>query len=284
MILLGYGLPAVLAAVLAYLTRHMRPREIWRGRGSCRCRAFAYLSLEVRTLYHGPILTGGPTSDPEQYAYSAVWLAFGVALLSAGIWFRSLHLRLASAAVVVLTVLKVFLIDMTDITGIYRAFVTGTWSRRLVLPAPPIPAERRLARPKPKPRGDRDRAGIYGPPVAPGRRRQHFKGHVRMAWAYLILAGLFEMGFASTLKLTQGFTKPPTVALLICATASFILLAKAAQTLPIGTTYAVRTGIGAAGTAILGIFLFNEPATGLRLFCLTTLVASIIGLKLATPT
>jgi quaternary ammonium compound-resistance protein SugE len=106
-----------------------------------------------------------------------------------------------------------------------------------------------------------------------------------MAWAYLILAGLFEMGFASTLKLTQGFTKPwPTVAFLICARASFILLAKAAQTLPIGTTYAVWTGIGAAGTAILGIFLFNEPATGLRLFCLTTLVASIIGLKLATPT
>lgn len=106
-----------------------------------------------------------------------------------------------------------------------------------------------------------------------------------MAWTYLILAGLFEVGFASTLKLTEGFTKPwPTLAFLVCATASFILLAKAAQTLPIGTAYAVWTGIGVAGTAILGIVLFNEPATGLRLFCLTALVASLIGLKLATLT
>jgi quaternary ammonium compound-resistance protein SugE len=62
-----------------------------------------------------------------------------------------------------------------------------------------------------------------------------------------------------------------------------VLLAKAAQTLPIGTTYAVWTGIGAAGTVLLGILLFNEPVTALRLFCLTTLIASTIGLKLATP-
>jgi uncharacterized membrane protein len=79
------------------------------------------LSLEIRTLYHGPVLTAGGTSDAEQYTYSAIWLFFGVALLAAGIWFRSLPLRIASAAVVVLTVLKVFLVDMSDITGIYRA-------------------------------------------------------------------------------------------------------------------------------------------------------------------
>jgi uncharacterized membrane protein len=83
--------------------------------------ALAYLSLEIRTLYHGPVLSEGPASDAEQYTYSAVWLLFGVALLAAGIILRSLTLRLASAAVVVLTVLKVFLIDMSDLTGIYRA-------------------------------------------------------------------------------------------------------------------------------------------------------------------
>ena len=76
----------------------------------------------VRTLYHGPVLTEGATSDAEQYTYSAVWLLYGVVLLAACIWFRSLPLRAASAAVVVLTVLKVFLIDMSDLTGIYRAF------------------------------------------------------------------------------------------------------------------------------------------------------------------
>jgi uncharacterized membrane protein len=67
------------------------------------------------------VLTEGTTSDAEQYTYSAVWLVFGVALLAAGIFLRSLPLRAASAAVVVLTVLKVFLVDMSDLTGIYRA-------------------------------------------------------------------------------------------------------------------------------------------------------------------
>jgi len=67
------------------------------------------------------VLTEGLNTDAEQYTYSAVWLLFGVALLAAGIWFCSLPLRVASAAVVVLTVLKVFLIDMSDLTGIYRA-------------------------------------------------------------------------------------------------------------------------------------------------------------------
>jgi uncharacterized membrane protein len=122
LVLLGYGIPALLAGVLAYVTRDTRPR--WYSTIVAVVAlglALGYLSLEIRTLYHGPVLTEGATSDAEQYTYSAVWLAFGVALLAAGIALRSLPLRIASAAVVVLTVLKVFLIDMSDLTGIYRA-------------------------------------------------------------------------------------------------------------------------------------------------------------------
>ena len=100
-------------------------------------------------------------------------------------------------------------------------------------------------------------------------------------WAYLILAGIFEIGFASTLKLTENFTKViPTAIFLVFASLSFYFLTKAAQTLPIGTAYAVWTGIGAAGTIAVGIFFYNEPAGIFRLFFLFTLVASIVGLKL----
>ena len=81
----------------------------------------SYLSLEVRTLYHGPVLTVGLNTDAEQYTYSVVWLAYGVALLLFGIWQRSQPARLASAAVTVLTIGKVFLVDMSDLTGVYRA-------------------------------------------------------------------------------------------------------------------------------------------------------------------
>ncbi len=122
LVLLGYGIPALLAGVLAYVTRDARPH--WYSTIVAVVAlglALGYLSLEIRTLYHGPVLTEGATSDAEQYTYSAVWLLFGVALLAAGIALRSLPLRIASAAVVVLTVLKVFLIDMSDLTGIYRA-------------------------------------------------------------------------------------------------------------------------------------------------------------------
>ena len=83
--------------------------------------ALAYLTLEVRTLFHGEVLTRGPTTDAERYTYSAVWLAFGVALLAAGMWLRSQAVRLASAAVVILTVLKVFLLDMAGLTGIWQS-------------------------------------------------------------------------------------------------------------------------------------------------------------------
>ena len=100
-------------------------------------------------------------------------------------------------------------------------------------------------------------------------------------WAYLIIAGVFEIGFASTLKLTENFTKViPTAIFLVFASLSFYFLTKAAETLPIGTAYAVWTGIGAAGTIAVGIFFYNEPAGILRLFFLFTLVASIVGLKL----
>jgi len=122
LILLGYGLTAVLTAALALLTRGSRPRGYSQIAAVIAVSlALAYLSLEVRTLYHGPVLTLGPTTSAEQYTYSAVWLAFGVALLAAGIFLQSQAVRLASAAVVMLTVLKVFLLDMRDLTGIYQA-------------------------------------------------------------------------------------------------------------------------------------------------------------------
>ena len=104
-----------------------------------------------------------------------------------------------------------------------------------------------------------------------------------MSWALLVLAGLFEVGFASTLKLTENFTKLwPTLIFTVCIVLSFVLLNKALKDIPIGTAYAVWTGIGAAGTAMVGILVYREPATALRLFFIATLIGSIIGLKLAT--
>jgi quaternary ammonium compound-resistance protein SugE len=105
-----------------------------------------------------------------------------------------------------------------------------------------------------------------------------------MAWIYLLLAGLFEIGFAATLKPTDGFTQLwPTIIFLICTFASFLLLALAAREIPISTAYLVWSGIGVAGAALFGILVYNEPATAFRLFFITTLIASIIGLKLTTP-
>ena len=83
--------------------------------------ALSYVTLEIRRLYHGPILTGGVTGGAEQYTYSIAWLAFGVALLGIGIVFNSQRARLASAVVIALTILKAFLIDMSTLTGVYRA-------------------------------------------------------------------------------------------------------------------------------------------------------------------
>jgi quaternary ammonium compound-resistance protein SugE len=124
-------------------------------------------------------------------------------------------------------------------------------------------------------------------PVAPAgaARAAEWKDVFDMAWAYLILAGLFEIGFALTLKLSDGFTRLwPTLVFFLCLVISLVLLVKAAEALPIGTTYAVWTGIGAAGAVIVGIVFFDEPVTAPRLICLTALIASIIGLRLVTPT
>ena len=106
-----------------------------------------------------------------------------------------------------------------------------------------------------------------------------------MAWVVLFFAGLFEIGWAVGLKYTEGFTRLwPTVGTAAALVASMSLLGLALRTLPLGTAYAVWTGIGSIGTAILGIVLFGEPATVGRIVSLGLILAGIIGLKLATPT
>ena len=104
-----------------------------------------------------------------------------------------------------------------------------------------------------------------------------------MAWVYLFIAGLLEIGWAIGLKYTEGFTRlTPTVLTVTSMAASVALLGLALRDLPVGTGYAVWTGIGAVGTAILGIYLLGEPATAIRLACIGLIVAGIVGLKLAT--
>lgn len=107
-----------------------------------------------------------------------------------------------------------------------------------------------------------------------------------MNWIILIIAGVFEVGFTSCLgkiKETTGIEMYSWVAgFLICLGISMTLLVKAAQTIPIGTAYAVWTGIGAVGTVIIGILIFNEPAGFWRLIFISTLIISIIGLKLVS--
>jgi quaternary ammonium compound-resistance protein SugE len=101
-----------------------------------------------------------------------------------------------------------------------------------------------------------------------------------MAWVYLFIAGLFEIGWAIGLKYSEGYTKlVPTVLTLAGMGASVYTLGLALKEIPLGTGYAVWTGIGTLGTAILGIILFNEPATLLRLLCIGLIVAGILGLK-----
>lgn len=102
-----------------------------------------------------------------------------------------------------------------------------------------------------------------------------------MAWIMLIAAGLLEVGWAIGLKYTQGFTRLwPTVATLACMVASIGLLGLSLKTLPIGTAYAIWTGIGAVGTVLLGIMVLGESASPARLFCVGLIVAGIAGLKL----
>jgi quaternary ammonium compound-resistance protein SugE len=105
-----------------------------------------------------------------------------------------------------------------------------------------------------------------------------------MAWLMLVVAGLFEVGWAIGLKYTDGFTRLwPTVGTVLAMVISLGLLGLAMKTLPVGTSYAVWVGVGAVGTAILGIVLLGEPANAGRLISLGLIVAGIVGLKLATP-
>jgi quaternary ammonium compound-resistance protein SugE len=105
-----------------------------------------------------------------------------------------------------------------------------------------------------------------------------------MPWVVLVLAGLFEIGWAIGLKYTEGFTRLwPTVGTVAAMIISLALLGVAMKSLPVGTSYAVWVGVGAVGTAILGIVLLGEPANAGRLVSLGLIVAGIVGLKLASP-
>jgi len=121
-VLLGYAMPAVLALLLSYAVAGRRRASYANTiAGAALVLALAYVTLEIRRLYHGPVPSRGATGGAEQYTYSIAWLAFGVVLLGIGIWFNSQRARLASAAVIALTILKAFLIDMSTLTGVYRA-------------------------------------------------------------------------------------------------------------------------------------------------------------------
>ena len=104
-----------------------------------------------------------------------------------------------------------------------------------------------------------------------------------MAWTILILAGLFEIGWAIGLKYTDGFTRfTPSVLTAVSMVISVVLLGLALRELPVGSAYAVWTGIGTVGTALLGMYLFAEPATVIRLVCIGLIVSGIGGLKFLT--
>jgi uncharacterized membrane protein len=162
LILLGYGLPAAMTAILGLFTRTTRPswyRVI--AAVTAVLLAMLYLTLEVRRFFHGPILSDGTFTSAEQYTYSAVWLIFGVALLLAGILINSRPLRFASAAVVIATIGKVFLIDLSGVTGVFRAlsFIClglvlvgiGWLYQRLLFPRPVASASLEPPSPEPPP-------------------------------------------------------------------------------------------------------------------------------------
>src|SRR5438105_4990535 len=158
LLLLGYALPAVLALLLSYAVAGRRPvayaNTIAAG---ALVLALAYVTFEIRRMYHGPAISVGPTTGAEQYTYSIAYLAFGVVLLGIGILFNSQRARLASAVVIGLTILKAFVIDMSTLTGVYRALsfmclglvlVAIGWLYQRILfrrqaasPAPAAPAE-----------------------------------------------------------------------------------------------------------------------------------------------
>lgn len=105
-----------------------------------------------------------------------------------------------------------------------------------------------------------------------------------MAWIYLLLAGILEIGFAMGLKYTEGFTRLwPSLATAAAAAASLYLLTLALRQIPVGTAYAVWTGIGACGVAVMGILVLGESASPARIACIGLIVAGVAGLKLASP-
>lgn len=105
-----------------------------------------------------------------------------------------------------------------------------------------------------------------------------------MAWLLLLAAGLFEVGFTTCMRLSEGFRHPGwTAGFFVSAGLSFVLLERAQRTIPLGTAYAVWVGIGAAGTALVGMLMFREPVETIRLVLLAVLVGAIIGLKLVSP-
>jgi quaternary ammonium compound-resistance protein SugE len=105
-----------------------------------------------------------------------------------------------------------------------------------------------------------------------------------MPWLLVVISGLLETAWAIGLKASNGFTRPaPTVLTIVLMIASFVLLSLAVRSLPIGTAYAVWVGIGAVGTAIVGVIAYREPVTVARTLCLVLLVAGIVGLKLTSP-
>jgi quaternary ammonium compound-resistance protein SugE len=104
-----------------------------------------------------------------------------------------------------------------------------------------------------------------------------------MAWLVLVVAGVFEVGWAVGLKYTEGFTRVwPTLGTIAAMIVSLGLLGLALRSLPLGTAYAIWTGVGTVGTALLGIALFDDAADPLRLACIASIVGGIIGLKLVT--
>jgi quaternary ammonium compound-resistance protein SugE len=105
-----------------------------------------------------------------------------------------------------------------------------------------------------------------------------------MSWLYLFVAGLLEIAWAVGLKYTEGFTRlAPSVLTVIAMIASFGMLGLALRTLPLGTAYAVWTGIGTVGTVLLGIFFFNEPTDAPRIICIALIVAGVAGLRFLSP-
>ncbi len=105
-----------------------------------------------------------------------------------------------------------------------------------------------------------------------------------MAWIYLIIAGFFEIGFALGLKYSEGFSRLwPTVGMAVAGGISFYLLSIAMRSLPVGTAYAVWTGIGAAGTVVLGILFLKESSDLIRLFSITLIIVGVVGLRFSSP-